>query len=64
MPRSCKKPAIAFIGPNVRAIEVMGDKIESKKFAAKAKVNTVPGVLGVIEETEEAVKLPKQSAIR
>jgi propionyl-CoA carboxylase alpha chain len=48
---------IAFIGPNIRAIEVMGDKIESKKFANEAKVNTVPGYLGVIETAEEAVKI-------
>ena len=28
---------VAFIGPNRRAIEAMGDKIESKKFANAAK---------------------------
>ncbi len=48
---------IAFIGPNVRAIEVMGDKIESKKFADDAKVSTVPGYLGVIADSDEAVKI-------
>src|ERR1700680_3146689 len=45
-----KAAGIVFIGPNVRAIEAMGDKIESKKFAAAAKVSTVPGFLGVIED--------------
>ncbi len=48
---------IAFIGPNVKAIEVMGDKIESKKFANDAEVSTVPGYLGVIEDSDEAVKI-------
>jgi propionyl-CoA carboxylase alpha chain len=48
---------IVFIGPNVFAIEAMGDKIESKKFANAAKVSTVPGYLGVIETPEEAVKI-------
>ena len=43
------KAGIAFIGPNAVAIATMGDKIESKKFAAKAKVTTVPGFLGTIE---------------
>ncbi|MSP42504.1 MAG: acetyl/propionyl/methylcrotonyl-CoA carboxylase subunit alpha [Alphaproteobacteria bacterium] len=52
-----QKEGIAFIGPNVRAIQAMGDKIESKKLAAAAKVNTVPGYLGVIKDTDEAVKL-------
>ncbi|HEY8124393.1 MAG TPA: acetyl/propionyl/methylcrotonyl-CoA carboxylase subunit alpha [Methylocystis sp.] len=50
---------IVFIGPNVRAIEAMGDKIESKKFASAANVSVVPGYLGVIENAEEAVKIAK-----
>src|SRR5262245_44306551 len=48
---------IAFIGPNPRAIAAMGDKIESKKAAAQAKVSTVPGYLGVIGSPEQAVKI-------
>jgi propionyl-CoA carboxylase alpha chain len=43
---------ITFIGPNPRAIEAMGDKIESKKFANDAKVNTVPGYLGEIGDAD------------
>lgn len=57
--KALKKAEIAFIGPNVKAIEVMGDKIESKKFANDAKVNTVPGYLGVIESAKEAIKIAK-----
>ena len=48
---------IAFIGPNAAAIAAMGDKIESKKFAAKAKVSTVPGFLGTIEDEKHALKI-------
>ena len=48
---------IVFIGPNPHAIEAMGDKITSKEFAAKAGVSTVPGHMGLIEETEEAVRI-------
>jgi propionyl-CoA carboxylase alpha chain len=48
---------IVFIGPNVRAIEAMGDKIESKKFASAAGVSTVPGHLGVIEMPERAAAI-------
>ena len=52
-----EKEGIIFIGPKPRAIEAMGDKIESKKFANAAKVSTVPGYLGVIDDAEHAVKI-------
>jgi propionyl-CoA carboxylase alpha chain len=55
-----KAAGIAFIGPNVEAIRAMGDKIESKKFANKAKVSTVPGYLGVIEDAAEAVRIAEE----
>jgi len=58
--RKLKRAGVTFIGPNVRAIEVMGDKIASKKFAAKAGVSTVPGVLGVIEDTDKAVEIAEE----
>lgn len=44
-----KEAGITFIGPNPQAIEAMGDKITSKKFAAEAGVSTVPGYMGLIE---------------
>jgi propionyl-CoA carboxylase alpha chain len=52
-----EEAGIVFIGPNRRAIEAMGDKIESKKFANAAKVSTVPGYLGVIETPEHAAEI-------
>ncbi|WGD56041.1 acetyl/propionyl/methylcrotonyl-CoA carboxylase subunit alpha [Bradyrhizobium sp. CB1650] len=56
-PRALKDAGIVFIGPNPDAIAAMGDKIESKKAAAKAKVSTVPGYLGVIEDDKHAVRI-------
>jgi propionyl-CoA carboxylase alpha chain len=56
-PRALQKVGIVFIGPNAGAIAAMGDKIESKKAAAKAKVSTVPGHLGVISDEKHAVKI-------
>ncbi len=50
---------IAFIGPNVDAIAAMGDKIESKKIAQNAGVNTIPGFLGAIPDADEAVRIAK-----
>src|SRR6202051_567719 len=51
------KAGIVFIGPNPKAIAAMGDKIESKRAAAAAKVATVPGHLGVIEDDTQAEKI-------
>lgn len=45
---------IIFIGPGVHAIEVMGDKIESKKLADKSGVNTVPGSPEAMADADEA----------
>jgi propionyl-CoA carboxylase alpha chain len=56
-PVALERAGIVFIGPNARAIAAMGDKIESKKVAAKAKVSTVPGFLGEIADARHAVKI-------
>src|SRR3546814_14191438 len=55
--RACAEAGIAFIGPPPKAIAAMGDKIESKKLAKAAGVNVVPGSLGEIADTDEAVKI-------
>ncbi|MBS0504799.1 MAG: ATP-grasp domain-containing protein [Proteobacteria bacterium] len=55
--RACAEAGIAFVGPPPSAIAAMGDKIESKKLAREAGVNVVPGYLGEIADTEEAVKI-------
>ncbi|MDP7326363.1 MAG: acetyl-CoA carboxylase biotin carboxylase subunit, partial [Qipengyuania citrea] len=51
-----EKENIAFIGPPVKAIAAMGDKIESKRIAKDAGVNTVPGSPDAIETTKDALK--------
>ena len=48
------KAGIAFIGPNLKAIFAMGDKIESKKIARNAGIPTVPGYVGSIDNEETA----------
>src|ERR1700740_2449973 len=59
-PKALQAAGIVFIGPNPKAIAAMGDKIESKKAAAAAKVSTVPGHLGVIEDDVEAMKIANE----
>jgi propionyl-CoA carboxylase alpha chain len=51
---------IIFVGPPANAIAAMGDKIESKKLAKAAGVNVVPGYVGVIEDTEHAVRISNE----
>jgi len=59
-PRALSAAGLVFIGPNAGAIAAMGDKIESKKAAAKAGVSTVPGHLGVIEDDKRAVEIAEE----
>ena len=58
--RALEREGIAFIGPNPAAIDAMGDKITSKRFAADAGVSTVPGHLDVIQDTAHAIRIAEQ----
>ena len=49
--------AITFIGPGVKAITSMGDKITSKLIAVKAGVNAIPGYTDVITGPDQAVEV-------
>jgi acetyl-CoA carboxylase biotin carboxylase subunit len=55
--RSCK---IEFIGPSVKAMAAVGDKVECKKLAKRAKVPTVPGSEGAVEDERIALELARQ----
>ncbi|MDH4982936.1 acetyl/propionyl/methylcrotonyl-CoA carboxylase subunit alpha [Hyphomicrobium sp. D-2] len=59
-PIALQKAGIVFIGPNPKAIAAMGDKIESKRAAAAAKVSTVPGYMGEITDTAHAIKIAEE----
>ena len=49
-----KKAGLVFIGPDLNAIRVMGDKIESKALAISAGVSCVPGTDGAVSTIEDA----------
>ncbi len=59
-PTVLSEAGIVFIGPNPKAIAAMGDKIESKKAAAAAKVSTVPGYVGEIADASHAMKIAEE----
>ena len=50
---------VRFIGPANHAIKVMGDKIESKKLAQSAGVNTVPGYPDALVDAEQALSVAR-----
>jgi propionyl-CoA carboxylase alpha chain len=50
-----EEEGIIFIGPKHYSVARMGDKIESKKLALAAKVNTIPGYNDAIDTPEQAV---------
>ena len=50
---------IIFIGPKHYSVAAMGDKIESKKLAIAAKVNTIPGYNDAITNSQHAVEIAR-----
>ncbi len=57
---SLASEGIAFIGPGVKAINSMGDKITSKRIAEEAGVNTIPGYTDVISNADHAVQISQE----
>jgi len=55
--RICQECGIGFIGPPVEAMELLGDKVQARKLARKAKVRVVPGSEGIVEDESQALKL-------
>jgi acetyl-CoA/propionyl-CoA carboxylase biotin carboxyl carrier protein len=53
--RAIGAEGVAWIGPPPEAIEIMGDKISSRKAAAAAGVESVPGTLEPVTNADEVV---------
>ncbi len=58
--RRLEEEGIKFIGPKAYSVGKMGDKIESKKLALAAGVNTIPGHNEAISGPDEAVEIAKK----
>jgi len=58
--RKLKRLGVAFIGPEPLAITKMGDKIESKKLAEKAGVNSVPGHTEALRDARQAITVSRR----
>jgi acetyl-CoA carboxylase biotin carboxylase subunit len=53
----CRMSKLEFIGPPVSAMAAVGDKVACKRLAKKAKVPTVPGSDGAVDEEKQALKV-------
>ena len=63
--RACAEAGIVFIGPNPDAIEAMGDKIESKKFATGRRRHRGARATSARSTTPPTPsRSPRRSAIR
>lgn len=58
--RAVDAAGVTWIGPPPEAIEVMGDKISSRKAAAEAKVSGVPGTMEPVTDAATIVAFGKQ----
>jgi acetyl-CoA carboxylase, biotin carboxylase subunit len=56
----CRMSRIEFIGPPVSAMAAVGDKVACKKLAKKAKVPTVPGSDGAVEDEKQGLKVANE----
>jgi acetyl-CoA carboxylase biotin carboxylase subunit len=56
----CRSCQIEFIGPPVSAMAAVGDKVECKRLAKKAKVPTVPGSEGAVDDEKVALNVARQ----
>jgi len=56
----CKECGIAFIGPPVEAMQLLGDKVQARELAQRAEVPIVPGSKGAIEKDLDALELAKE----
>jgi acetyl-CoA/propionyl-CoA carboxylase biotin carboxyl carrier protein len=53
--RACEAAGIVFVGPGVKALEVMGDKIRAKEHVSAAGVPVIPG--SCVADAESAARV-------
>lgn len=55
----CESCHIEFIGPNPRAMRMLGDKIEARRLAKEVGLPMLPGSDGPVENEEDALRLAR-----
>jgi acetyl-CoA/propionyl-CoA carboxylase len=56
----CEDNKINFIGPSSKSMDLCGDKMKCKAAMLKAKVPTVPGSPGLVNDANEAEKIANE----
>ena len=54
---ACRRSGLAFIGPRVRNIKLMGDKARARRFMRRAGVPVLPGSSSTVRTLDEALKI-------
>ncbi len=50
----CLKNKINFIGPNIKALELMGNKVKARKIISKMGINVIAGTVTPLKNLEDA----------
>ncbi|MDB8790065.1 pyruvate carboxylase [Romboutsia sp. 1001216sp1] len=58
--KKCEKNGITFIGPSADIMNMMGDKINSKRIAKEVDVATIPGIDEPIKDIKRAKEIAKE----
>ncbi|MDQ0373993.1 acetyl/propionyl/methylcrotonyl-CoA carboxylase subunit alpha [Cellulomonas humilata] len=56
--RACEAAGVVFVGPGVKALEVMGDKIRAKEHVSAAGVPVIPGSSSIDAASADRVGYP------
>ncbi|MFH1747080.1 MAG: acetyl-CoA carboxylase biotin carboxylase subunit [Planctomycetota bacterium] len=56
----CRDCRIEFIGPSAESMRMLGNKVEARKLARRAKVPTVPGSNNSVADEDEAVAVAER----
>ncbi len=58
--QTCREHGIEFIGPAAETIRQLGDKATAREIAIAAKVPTVPGSDGIVEDDQQAIEIAEK----
>ncbi len=58
--KACEEAGLKFIGPTPKSMELMEDKVATKRIVAKAGIPVIPGPLRPVKDAEEAIEIAEE----